>query len=285
MEDDNARSVPTPAPALSVLPPSALQVIANQEFFARVQSVKADPVSSAADLKQVFDEYKDSADPRERRAAARAFQTCVPAFLSPGGKSPSPAHLIESLPLSHRSEREAAYRSLFERCEGLLALQPAVLTETFEALRTDPRAQAPGVLAQQAALVGYPQRVEELVTEALTSNDPASVASLAGLAARIAVVRQGEVANAALLQKAHAVDEALPLVACDLGLDCGEQSLWALQLCAFEALCKGDASARLIARSARSGIKPDTVLKERLRLFRLIQSGQIAGTMDLLPER
>jgi len=276
---------PRSPPTLSVLPPSALYVIGNLELFARAQPVKADPVSSAPDLKRVFDEYKDSGDPRQRRAAARAFQTCVPAFVSSHGTPPSTMHLTESLAPNHRAEREAAYRLLFERCEKLVALELPLLTATLQALRTDPRAQAPGLLAQQAAMVGYPQRVEQLVKEALTTTDPAAVASLAGLTARIAVMREGKVADAALLAKARAVDEALPLVACDLGLDCGERSLWSLQLCAIEGLCEGDVPARLLERSARTGVKNEAVQTERLRLVHVLQSGRVAGTIDLLPEQ
>src|SRR5512133_3477606 len=75
------------AQAPAVLPPAALTVVRNQELFARGLSDAGraagwvDPVAHAPDLKRVFDAYKDSTDVRERRAALRAFQICVPAFV------------------------------------------------------------------------------------------------------------------------------------------------------------------------------------------------------------
>jgi hypothetical protein len=98
------------------------------------------------------------------------------------------------------------------------------------------------------------------------------------------LVREGKVPDAALLHRAQAVDEALPLVARDLGLDCGERSLWALQLCAIEGLCEGDVPARLIERSARNGVKRDAVLTERIRLFKVLHSRQAVEKTDSLPD-
>jgi hypothetical protein len=242
-----------------------------------------DPVGSAPDLNRVFEDYIGSGDPRRRRTAVRAFEACVPAFLPGAEQAPSPEPLIEALPPGHRTEREAAYRSLFARCHRLLAGGRASLDDTLQTLQRDPQNEAPGLRAQEALLAGRFDRVEPLVAEALSISDPAAVASLSGIAARIARSRQPDSADAAMLQRAHEIDAALPWVACDLGLDCSAQSMWALQLCATEGLCEGDVSARLMARISPGTVDSGAVQQQRLRLLGLIRSGRTLGTADLLP--
>jgi hypothetical protein len=242
-----------------------------------------DPVGSAPDLNRVFEDYIDSSDPRQRRTAVRAFEACVPAFLPGAGQSPSPEPLIRALPPDRRAEREAAYRALFARCHRLLAGGRASLDDTLQTLQRDPQNQTPGLRAQEALLAGRLDDIEPLVTEALEGADPAAVESLTGIAARIVRSRQSDSADAAMLQRAREIDAALPWVACDLGLDCSAQSLWALQLCAIEGLCEGDVSARLMARISPGSIDAGAVQQQRLRLLGLIRSGRTLGTADLLP--
>lgn len=269
---------PTPAaPAPSPMNPPSDPL--GAATLARV----ADPVGNALDLKRVFDEYIASGDPRQRRIATRAFEACVPAFLPTAGEVASPEPLIRALPPDHQTEREGAYRTLFARCHRLLAEGRTSLDSTRQVLERDPQNQAPGLRAKEAGLAGRLERIEPLVGEALSQSDPAAVASLAGLAARIVPWRQPDVADAALMQRAHEVDAALPWVACDLGLDCSAQSLWALQLCAAEGLCEGDVSARLMARISPGTVDTSAVQQQRWRLLGLIRSGRTLGTADLLP--
>ena len=199
------------------------------------------------------------------------------------GQTPSPEPLIRALPPDHPSEREDAYRTLFARCHRLVTEGRASLDSTLQALERDLQSQAPGQRAQEAALAGRLERVESLVADALSRSDPAAVASLAGLAVRIVPWRQSEEADAALLQRAREVDAALSWVACDLGLDCSAQSLWALQLCATQGLCEGDVTARLMARFTPGTVDLGAVQQQRLRLLGLIQNGRTLGTTDLLP--
>lgn len=277
----------------TVLPVTARQLPDSQTFAAgshepappspAAQSVTTDPVGSAPDLKRVFDDYITSGDPRQRRMAVQAFEACVPAFLPTAGQPPSPEPLIYALPAAHQTEREGAYRTLFARCHRLVAEGRASLDSTRQTLELDPQSQSPGRRAQEAALAGRLDRIEPLVGEALSRSDPAAVASLAGLAARIVPWRQPETVEAATLQKAHEVDAALPWVACDLGLDCSAQSLWALQICATEGLCEGDVASRLMMRITPGTVDPGAVQQQRLRLTGLIQSGRKLGLADLLP--
>ena len=242
----------------------------------------ADPLGSAPDLKRVFDEYITRADPRQRRVAVRALDACVPAFRPGAGQSASADPLIRALPAGQPSAREDAYRTLFARCHRLLAEGRAALDETRQTLQGDPQNQPPGQRAQEAALIGQPDRVEALVGEALNRADPAALASLAGLAARIAPQRQRDAVDPGALQRAREIDLALSLVACDLGLDCSSQSLGALQMCATEGLCEGDATARLMARAAPGSVDAAAVQQQRMRLLGLLQSGRPLGLNDLL---
>ncbi len=245
--------------------------------------IERDPAGGAADLKRVFDDYIENDDPRQRRAAVRAFDACVPAFLPGMGQMPSPEPLIAALPLQQRAEREVAWRTLFARCHRMLAGDRESLDEVRRTLESDPQSRAPGTRALDALLAGRPDRFEQDVTEALSSHDPGDVGSLAGIAARIAQSRSPDGADAALMQRAREVDIALPLVACDLGLDCTAQSLWALQLCASEGWCSGNLAARLTARAGPDAVNLDAVQQQRMRLLALIRSARKLNSADLLP--
>jgi hypothetical protein len=269
-------------PRSTVPPPAPLRPAADPRN-AIAPARASDPVGSAPDLKRVFDDYIQSDDPRLRRQAVRAFEACVPAFLPGAGQSASAEALIRALPADHPTAREDAYRTLFARCHRLLAEDRTALNGARRDLERDPQNQAPGQRAQEAALAGELDRVETLTGDALNSADPAAVASLAGLAARIVAQRQRDAVDPAALQRAREVDVALSLTACDLGLDCSSQSLWALQMCATEGLCEGDATARLMARMTPGTLDAAAVQQQRLRLLSLLQSGRALGVDDLLP--
>ena len=190
--------------------------------------------------------------------------------------------MIAALPPGHRAEREAAYRSLFARCSRLLAQDRDQLAETARTLRTDRQAASPEFRAEAARLANRPDAMEALAADAFNASDPAGIASLSGLAGRMVALADSGDADAALRARARDVDAALPWAACDLGLDCGAQSLWALQLCAAEGLCEGDVPARLSARDAAAGIDPAEVQEQRTRLVGLLRSGRALRSSDLL---
>lgn len=242
-----------------------------------------DPVGGALDLKRLFDESMASSEPRQRRIAARAFGACVPAFLPANEQTPSPEPLIRALPSDHRAEREAAYWSLYARCQGFLGLGRASLASLQRRLQGDPDAQEPGWRAQEDLLAGRAGRVEALLAQGLAAADPAAVASLSGLAARLAQERNPDASDAGLMQRARAVDAALPWVACDLGLDCSATSLSALQMCALQGLCEGDVASRIAMRSGDDVADVAEIQRQRTRLLALIGSGRALTTVDLLP--
>ena len=240
-----------------------------------------DPIGAAPDLKRVFDEYRDSSNFRERKVAARAFGACVPAFLAADEQTPSPEPLIRALPQENRNAREAAYWVLFARCRNFLGDGRAALEGQLRELKASTEAQEPGVRAQEDLLAGRTDRIDALVAQGLSANDAAAVAGMAGVAAALASARDPDGSDADLALRARAVDAALPLVACDLGLDCSAASLQSLQMCALQGSCEGDLAARFAQRS--EGIDPSRVQQERARLLALIRGGRPLAAADVLP--
>ena len=271
-----AEFIGTPPPAVTPSPASAKREFAPPAMLPR-------PVGGTREMKEFFDDNIGSVDPRQRRVAARAFDTCVPAFLPRHGEMPSPETLIRALPQERRAEREAAYRQLYDRCASLLRESRESLLGVRQQLQGDPALHEPGLRAQQKLIDGRLERIEPLVSRALAGDDPAGVASLAGLAARLARLRDPENESPDLMQKARAVDAALPWVACDLGLDCSADSAGALQLCAVQSLCDGDMLSRLMVPAVAEGIDSAAIQAQHARLLPLIRSGRALGIADLLP--
>jgi hypothetical protein len=262
---------------------SRAQVAAVAAQPGRPADAHADPLGSAPDLRRLYDQYAGSADPRQRRIAARAFGACVPAFLPSAGQAPSPEPLIQALPAAQRGEREAAYRTLFARCSRFMDEGRAELTAAHQAMQRDVDVREPGMRAMQAMLAGRIEEADRAIREATTGGDPAAIEALSGLAVRIARERNPDQSDAALVQVARAVDAALPAVACDLGLDCSATSLWSVQLCATEGRCQGDLLARLAARNESDAVDPALLQQQRQRMLVLLRSGRALGVDDLLP--
>ena len=262
-----------PSPALDLLQ----QVTARAAPLHPQGQLEADPVGNASDLRGVFDTYIDSADEARRRIAVRAHAACVPAFLPQAGEPPSPERLIQSLPAAHRAEREAAYRALFARCYRFFGDGRANPEPMRDRLSGAAPWQEPGVRVRAALGRGDRDEALALLGTALSGADAASVASLSGLAAALT---EGQ-GDWTLAGRAHAIDAALMLAACDLGLHCGREALRALQMCAVESLCDGDVPTRVMAQVASSASDPATVQRERTRLLALILSGQALTVADL----
>jgi len=244
---------------------------------------RADPVGAAPDLRRLYDQYAASADPQQRRIAARAFGACVPAFLPSAGQAPSAEPLIQALPAAQKSEREAAYRALYARCSRFMDENRAELASTYQALQRDAEAREPGPRALQALLDGRLDQVDRLIAQASAGADPVAIESLSGIAARLARERNPDLSDPALIEAARAVDAALPAVACDLGLDCSANSLWSLQLCATAGACQGDLPMRLSAAAGGDPVDPALVQQQRQRLLALLRSGRALTSADLLP--
>jgi hypothetical protein len=241
--------------------------------------------ATAPDLRRLYDQYAGSGDPRARRMAMRAVDACVPLFVPPAGETPSPEPLIAALPANGRDEREQAWRTLFARCHGFVGERPDAIAAMQSQSARDVTAQDPGARARQALVNGDAAEAGRIAADALTAADPAAIASLSGVAIRLAQSRGDGSADMDSVQRAMAVDAALPLVACDLGLDCSAQSLAALQLCAVEGACSGDLRARLATRLGGRGPDLAAIEAQRERLRALLASDRSLALEDLLPAR
>ena len=267
-----------PAPPVTLPAPLPVSEPAAAPAVATVAPARAAPTldGTAPDLRRLYDDHASSEDAGARRMAARAFTACIPLFVPASGTTPSPEPLIDSLPASARAEREQAYRTLFARCHGFVGERAETVAGMQARLAGDRPAQDPGTRARAALLSGDVEAAGRIAAEVLSAADPAAVASFSGVAIRLAQ-GSGSAADFASVQHALAVDAALPLVACELGLDCSAQSLPALQLCAVEGACSGDLPARLATRLGAAGPDPAAVEAQRERLRKLLVRG---GTLD-----
>ena len=291
---------PNPLPEAPVAPlarklPSLPSLPANGEATsprdgaasAVVKSVApADPLAESPDLLQVFQHYRNSHDPRLKAAAQRAFTACMPAFLPGPGETPSPEPMIAALPPAQRTAREEALRVLYARCQSFMGLGRDALLRLRGDLAADGGLRDAGQQVDDELAAGNVEQASRWATRALRSGDPAAIESIAAplerLLEKLSSARAG---TDAAFDRAAAADiaAALPLVACDLGMDCSNRSLAALQLCAAQAQCQGDTEARFLARAAVDPGRTLAVQAQRRRLLDLYRQGRLPAAGDLLP--
>lgn len=281
-EDTNqqARRPASAAARVAVSPSSNSSSVASARSPAASSARDRDPIGRAPDLRAVHDKLRASSDPAERRVARRAFGTCIPAFLPAAGQPVSVEPLVRALPANQRAEREAAWRDLFARCQRFGSEARDALMQENTDWRRDNDSADPGARAMVAARSGRLDDAAALVAR-ISPDDPASVDSLSGIARVLARNRAADDRDLAL--RAAAVDTALPLVACDLGLACDAQSLRALALCAVEDVCQGDVEARILSRAGVDVAMADAAQRERARLVALIRANGKLALGDLLP--
>lgn len=253
-------------------------------------AVLGDPLADSHDLLQIFQRYRDSDDPRLKTAARRAFSACTPAFLPRPGETPSPEPLIAALPPTQRMAREEALRALYARCQSFMGLGRSALLTLLGDLAADGGLREAGQHVNDQLAAGNVEQASRLATQALRGNDAASIASIAGplgtLLEKLSSARAGADRAAdrtAAAEVAANVAAALPLLACDLGMDCSNRSLAALQLCASEGQCEGDAEARFLARAGVDADRMAAVQAQRRRLLDLYRQGRPPAAGELLP--
>ena len=289
---------PTP-PLAFTPPPLAPPLQSKADIYPPVQAaapavvklaVLGDTLAESYDLLQIFQHYRDSDDPRLKTAARRAFSACTPAFLPRPGETPSPDLLIAALPPTQRMAREEALRALYARCQSFMGLGRSALLTLLGDLAADGELREAGQHINDQLAAGNVEQAIRLATRALRGNDAASIASIAGplgtLLEKLSSARAGAATAAdrrAAADGAANVAAALPLLACDLGMDCSNRSLAALQLCASEGQCEGDAEARFLARAGVGSDRMAAVQAQRRRLLDLYREGRPPAADELLP--
>ena len=238
---------------------------------AQDSAIYRDPLSVGADLKQAYEAGAESSDPTKRAIAGRAWSLCLPGFLGPKGLPASPDALAASFPKGPMaSARLESMRALATRCAGFFATRGPELmaltsknTERFRSGYFSSRAEQ----ARTALLAGNRSAAENLIREALRSRDPSELKDLAGLVTLWN--REGEADPRDAVR-----DAALAMVGCDLGIDCDQNSLLALDLCAMHGACEGDVAARLMLDY--NDIDHEAISAERRKLALEMLSGDFS---------
>lgn len=210
----------------------------------------ANQLETARNLRAVFDEYKDSASPIARNIAYRAWSACHPTFISPQGQPVSLDHVLKTLSDSgiDSAARRAAYRALYQRCEGFfnMSREAAVLNTQVQQEKWERgESAAPGEQAMQILNAGDEAKAFEIARAAAASKDAYAIASLQEFVYLSLRLQR----DAGALPGNARVDIrslAYSLAACRLGLECGAESLTALRLCANSGQCEGGVADRLL---------------------------------------
>ena len=258
-------------PGTQATAPAAVSTVPSP-LPARRPVAGADPVQRlpAADersgnLQAAFAALWQSKRPTDKARAVSLWNGCVPVFLGAGTQAASLQRAIAGLPSDSRYDlQRSAYADLFGRCKqffGDTNAELSVRTGQLRQARLNGEAVTSARLATDAAARGDAASARTLAAGALATGDPYEMFELAGMPSKLLPSD----ATPPQLAKAKLQDLALPLAACELGMDCQMNSLLAVRLCAFEALCNGTVGERLRAKYAPD-IDPAQVAPEVARL-------------------
>ena len=240
----------------------------------------SNPLQLTHDLRDIYERFRDSKNPRERHIAYRAWSACFPAFLSAsGGMAPLtslPANLPTSDPIATR--RADAMRELWGRCKGFSDLSHDKLMAETQRQRDawmTGRAHSPGDSAAQAHMQGDSKEGLRIARDAIASQDPYAIDSLKDFV----IHYWWDLNDTHPEQRVDRPDLralAFGIAACNMGLECGPASLTAVQQCASTGACSGDAVDRYM-QSLPTQSDRDTVLAESRRVERAVRAKDYAG--------
>lgn len=238
----------------------------------------ANTLERAPDLRRVFDQYKSSANPAERNAAYRAWSACYPTFIAPAGQPVTLEMVTRALPQNapDYAQRVEAYRSLLGRCKEFFDIgRDSLVAETHAQQLAWQRGQAraPGELAMQRLEQGDADGAAGVARAAIVSGDAYAIYSLRDFMARY-LNRQRDAEGNAPLAQPEVRALAFYLAPCELGMECGPDSLTALLLCANRGECSGTVADRY-AHSFAGQVDRDTLLQESHRVAAAIRAGDL----------
>lgn len=262
-----------PAPAAASAP-----VVPAQPVTAAAPAQIANALERAPDLRKVFDRYQSSANPAERNAAYRAWSACFPAFIAPAGQAVTLEMVTRALPRDapDYAQRVEAYRSLLGRCKEFFDLgRDDLMTGTHvqQTAWLRGQARAPGELAMQLLEQGDAEGAAAQARAAVASGDAYAIYSLREFMARY-LNRQRDTEGNATLAQPDVRALAFYLAPCELGMECGPDSLTALQLCANRGECEGTVADRY-AHSFAGQVDRDTLLQESRRVAAAVRAGDM----------
>lgn len=236
----------------------------------------ANPLERARNLRRVYDKYKTSSDPAERNTAYRAWSACFPTFVAPQGQPVTLEIATRALPQNapNSAERIDAYRALMGRCKDFFDMpHDAVIAQTQQQNRAwlSGDLRAPGERAAKYLADGKTQEAASTAHAIIASQDPFAIYSLREfMGTYLALPGNAQSGRAPGQQDVRAL--AFYIVPCELGMECGPDSLTALQLCAQTGECSGTVAERYL--HAFSAQVDRTVLEnESRRIADAIKAG------------
>lgn len=233
-------------------------------------ALSTNALERASDLRAAYEQYKDSPDPAGRNTAYRAWSACFPTFVAPQGQAISIENMVRAMSpeAPGHAQRSEAYRALMGRCKNFSDLpREQILSETERqrSAWSSGAALAPGELAAKRLTDGDAQGALMAARAVLASRDPAAVSSLREFINQYLVLQvDAQAAPSDLRPDLRSL--AFAIAACRMGLECGPDSLTALQQCANSGACSGGVVERYLASV------PDANDRERL----MRESGQVA---------
>ena len=255
--------------------------VVHQLNLADLQSMTpklGNPLERSDNLRKIYERFRDSRFGFERSVAFRAWSACFPQFMSADGQAVSLEKLTQALPVNapNNAARVDAYRELRRRCEPFFELSRddvITFTQRQSDLWKKGEALDPGELALKYLKADDKPKALALVRDVLSSRDAYAIASMREFVHQFLVLQ----VDAQALPSNTRTDLkslGLTVAACDLGLDCSEQSLTALQLCAHSGYCIGSVIDRY-AQSLPNPTDRARLTEESRRVAAAIASGDL----------
>lgn len=227
----------------------------------------------ASDLRAAYEQYQDSPDRAGRNAAYRAWSACFPTFVAPQGQTITLEGVVRAIAPEDPDNlrRIDAYRALMGRCKNFSDLPRERIigeTERQHSALSGGAALAPGQLAAKLLNDGDTGAALAMARAIVAARDPAAIDSLREFINQY-LVQQVDGQNTPLDVRPDLRSLAFSIAACNMGLECGPDSLTALQQCANSGACTGGVVERYLASV------PEPADRERL----LRESRQVADAI------
>lgn len=240
----------------------------------------SNPLERAPDLRSMYERYRGSNDASERNLAHRAWTACFPAFVAPKGQPVSLDMVTRALPQDapNHAERVEAYRELLGRCKNFFDMSRDAIIETNRGQASgwkDGTLRAPGELAAKLLRAGQTAEAVELARTTIATQDPYSIYSLRDFM-RLYLSAQNTPDESVQIQQPDPRAIAFYVVPCQMGMECGSDSLTALEMCAGSGECAGTVAERNLQMWSTQ-IPRDTVLQASQLVLQAIRTGNYAA--------
>jgi len=233
------------------------------------------PLEHSTDLRANFEQNKNSKNATERSIALRAWTACFPTFTAPQGQTVTLDNVTRGLSRQtpNYPERLDAYRSLLGRCKNFLDLPHDDIvsqSQQLENARNVGEVSSPGESALRYLNAGKVDDAKLAARAIIASKDAYAISSLSEFIA----VADADTPAASGHARPELRSMAFSVAACQLGLECGPNSLTALLLCANSGACTGSVVDRYLSELPNQ-VDRDAVLRESQRVIDAIRANDM----------